>query len=246
MEAWIQLFKKDFRLTRTAFLIGLVFNFFSFMFAIYIGMRANEPLLMFIPLVVAIVFHAIYFPIMLFISLKTESNQLHLWLHNPQPATALLLSKGLNGIVMTVISLTLLYVLAGFLILSNFTLIDTYWRDTLMAGLLIFVHIIFISIVIGLWVMFLWTLYQFLKNKIGRLSWFAVIGAILVAGWIGALFESTQVYLFLTEWGEMTYQFPTFPVDPITTFAGEYVYRCLIIIGLYFASAWIIDNKVEV
>ena len=46
---------------------------------------------------------------MLFTSLKTEAGQLDLWLHNPQSAATLLLSKILTGIVMTVVSLAVLY-----------------------------------------------------------------------------------------------------------------------------------------
>ena len=40
--------------------------------------------------------------------------------------------------------------------------------------------------------------------------------------------------------------FPTFQVDPIPAYAGEYLYHFIIIIGLFYLSAWIIDRKVEV
>ena len=79
---------------------------------------------------------------MLFISLRTEANQLHLWLHNPQSAATLLLSKILNGLIMMVVSLVVLYSMAGSLIISRFSLIEAHWTDTWMAGLLIFLHII--------------------------------------------------------------------------------------------------------
>jgi NADH:ubiquinone oxidoreductase subunit 2 (subunit N) len=77
---------------------------------IYLGMKAENTLLMFIPVVTSAVFHVFYVPIIMFISLKTEANQLHLWLHNPQPASTLLLSKIVNGLIMIVISLLMLYV----------------------------------------------------------------------------------------------------------------------------------------
>ncbi|OAB72005.1 hypothetical protein PNBC_18670 [Paenibacillus crassostreae] len=48
-----------------------------------------------------------------------------------------------------------------------------------MSGLLIFPHIIMISMMIGVLVMFLWALYQFLKFKIGRWSWFVVMGTVI-------------------------------------------------------------------
>ena len=76
----------------------------------------------------------LYLPILLFISLRTEADQLHLWLHNPQSAAALLLSKILNGLIMMVVSLVVLYSMAGLLIISRFSLIEAHWTDTWTAG----------------------------------------------------------------------------------------------------------------
>ena len=132
MATWSALFKKDFRLTRTVFFVGLVINLLILLLALSVNIY------LFIPLLVAIRFHVVYLPIMLFISLKTEAGQLHLWLHNPQSAAALLLSKILNGIVMTVVSLVVLYSMAGILAFSRFSLIEAYWTDTWMAGLIDF------------------------------------------------------------------------------------------------------------
>ena len=116
MATWTALFKKDFRLTRTFFFVGLVINFLILLLALLPGGK----LYLFIPLLVAVVLHVLYLPILLFISLKTEANQLHLWLHNPRSAATLLISKILNGIVMTVVSLVVLYSMAGLLIISRF------------------------------------------------------------------------------------------------------------------------------
>jgi hypothetical protein len=246
MKAWVALLKKDFKLTRTVFFVGLVINLLIVMLTLYMGMKADHTLLIFLPLVVAVVFHVLYVPIIVFISLKTEANQLHLWLHNPGPASTLLVSKILNGLMMIVISLLMLYVMSGFLIIPKFNLIEAYWTDTWISGLLIFLHIIMISIIIGVWVLFLWTLYQFLKFAIGCWSWLVVIGAVIIPNWIAALFESTKLYSLVTKWGSITYNFPAFSIDPIQTYAGEYLYNFIIIIGLFFLTAWIIDNKVEV
>jgi len=246
MRAWIALLKKDFKLTRTVFFVGLVINLLIAMLTRYLGMIAGNTLFMFIPLVIAVVIHVLYVPIIVFISLKTESNQLHLWLHNPGPASKLLISKIVNGLVMIVISLLMLYVMSGLLIIPKFSLIEAYWTDTWMSGLLIFPHIILISIVISVWVMMLWALYQFLKYKIGRWSWLVVIGAVIISGWIDTLFETTKLYRLVTKWGGITYNFPSFSIQPIQTYAGEYLYTFIFIIGLFFLTAWIIDNKVEV
>jgi hypothetical protein len=246
MRAWVALLKKDFKLTRTVFFVGLVINLLMVMLTMYVGMIAGHTLLMFIPLVVAAVLHVLYVPIIVFISLKIETNQLHLWLQNPQSASRLLISKIVNGLMMIVISLLMLYVMSGLLIIPKFNLIEAYWTDTWISGLLIFPHIIMISILISVWVLFLWTLFQFLKFTVGRWSWLVLIGAVIIPGWATALFESTNLYRLVTKWGSITYNFPSFSIDPIQTYAGEYVYNFIIIIGLFFLAAWIIDNKVEV
>ncbi|MGF7050563.1 hypothetical protein J2T13_005113 [Paenibacillus sp. DS2015] len=248
MRAWVALFKKDFKLTRTLFFVGLLINLLITMLTIYLGMNVEDTLLMFIPVAATIVLHVLYVPIMVFISLKTEANQLHLWLHNPKSASTLLISKIVNGLIMSVISLLMLYVMSGLLIIPKFSLIEANWTDTWMSGLLIFPHIILISTLIGVLVMFLWALYQFLKFKIGRWSWLVIIGTVILTGWISTLFESTKLYRLLTQWGsmEINFSFSTFSLDPIQVYTGEYFYNFFIIIGLFFLTAWIIDNKVEV
>lgn len=246
MRAWVALFKKDFKLTRTVFFVGLVINVLIVMLTLFMGMKADHTLLIFLPLVVAVILHILYVPIIVFISLKTEANQLHLWLHNPGPASTLLISKLVNGLMMLVISLLMLYVMSGLLIIPKFNLIEAYWTDSWKSGLFIFPHIIVISIIIGVWVLFLWALYQSLKFTIGRWSWLVVIGAVIILTWITALFESTKLYSLVTKWGSITYDFPSFSIQPIQTYAGEYLYTFIFIIGLFFLSAWLVDNKVEV
>ncbi|WP_219836200.1 hypothetical protein [Paenibacillus sp. R14(2021)] len=244
MASWTAFFKKDFRLTRTFFFVGLVINLLILLVALLVA--GGETLYPFIPLLAAIVLHVLYLPILLLISLKTEAGQLHLWLHNPRSAVSLLISKILNGIVMTVGSLVVLYAMAGMLIISRFRLIEAHWTDTWRAGLLIFIHVIMLSVMIGVWVIFLWSLYHALKYRIGRLTWLALIGAVILPAWIGALFDSTNVYKHLMQWGSLEMNFPTFAIDPIPAYAGEYLYHFIIIIGLFYLSAWIIDKKVEV
>jgi hypothetical protein len=246
LTTWSALFKKDFRLTRTVFFIGLVINFLVLSLTLFVDANTGDNLYLFIPLAVAIVFHVLYLPILLFISLKTEANHLHLWLHNPRSAASLLLSKVLNGIVMSVVSLVVLYSMAGSLIISRFELIEAYWTDTWMAGLLIFPHILMISIMFGVWVILLWSLYHALKYRIGRWTWLALLGAVILPTWIAALFDSTNLFKQLTQWGSMEMNFPTFLIDPIPLYAGEYLYHFIVIVGLFYLSTWIIDRKVEV
>ncbi|QGQ99143.1 hypothetical protein EHS13_31835 [Paenibacillus psychroresistens] len=246
MRAWAAVFKKDFKLTRTVFFAGLVINLLMVMLSIFVGMKTDS-LFMFIPVAAAIIFHVLYIPIMLLISLKTEANQLHLWLHNPQPASTLLSSKLVNGLTMMVVSLLTLYAMTGLLIKQKFSLIELYWTDTWTAGLLFSLYIIIISITIGIGVLFLWTLFQFLKFKIGRRSWLVVIGTAVILFWLKVLLESTELYNLIVNWGVVTYTFPSFTIDkPIQTYTGEYLYDIIIIIGSFVLTAWFFDKKAEV
>jgi hypothetical protein len=248
MKAWIASFKKDFRLLRTVFFGGLVINVLIIMLMFYLGMKAENALLMFIPLVAAVVFHVFYVPIVMLISLRTEANQLHIFLHNPQPASTLLLSKLTNGLIMAATSLLMLAVMSGLLLMvPKFSLVEADWLDAWMSGLSIFPHIILISIMAGVLVMFFWAFHQFLKYKIGRWSLLVVIGTVIGSGWIVAL-SSTKLYMLLTQWGtmEIHFNFSTFTLEPIQVYTGDYFVNFIIIIGIFFLSAWIIDNKVEV
>ena len=246
MTTWTALFKKDFRLTRTVFFVGLIINFLFLMLALYVEVNTGDDLYLFIPLLVAIGFHVFYLPIVLFISLKSEANQLHLWLHNPQSAVTLLLSKVLNGIVMMFVSLAVLYAMMGWLIISRFQLVEAYWKDTWTAGLLIFPHMIMISMMIGVWVLLLWSLYHALKYRIGRWTWIILLGAVILTNWLEDVLLSTKLFKFITEWGGSELNFPTFSIDPIPLHMGEYLYHFIYIIGLFILSAWLINRKVEV
>jgi hypothetical protein len=245
MRQWSALFIKDFKLSRTVFFIGLVMNVLVAMLTLYMGRMADDSLLMFVPLAIAVSIHVAYVPIIVFISLKSEGNHLSLWLSNPQPAFKLLLSKVANGLMMIVISLALLYALSGLLMAPKFNLIEPYWTDTWRVGLFIFPHVIWVSIELSVGVMVLWAIYQYLKLKIGRWSWTVVAGAAILTGWIDAFFKSSKLYRLITEWGGITYKFPTILSDPIQTYAGEYIYDFIIIIGLFILTAWLVDNKVE-
>lgn len=245
MRQWSALFIKDFKLTRTVFLIGLVMNVLIAMLTLYMGRVADDSLLVFVPLAIAVAIHVVYVPLIVFISLKSEGNHLHLWLNNPQPAFKLLLSKIANGLMMIVISLALLYALSRLLIEPEFSLIESYWTDTWRVGWFIFPHIIWISIEVSVWIIALWVIYQHLKLKIGRWSWAVVAGAAVLSEGLNALFKTSDLYQLVTEWGGMTYKFPTILPNPIQTYAGGYIYDLIIIIGLFILTAWLVDNKVE-
>lgn len=245
MRQWAALFMKDFKLSRTVFFIGLVMNVLVVMLTLYLGRATDNSLLMFVPLAIFVGIHAIYVPIVVFISLKTESGHLSLWLNNPQPAVKLLLSKMANGLMMIVISLSTLYALSILLIAPKSGMMESNWTDIRRVGLFIFPHMIWISILLSAWVMVLWALYQWFRFKIGRWSRAAVAGAAILSAGADALLKSSEPYRFVTDWGGMAYKFPAILSDPVQTYAGEYVLDFVIFVGLFILAAWLVDHKVE-
>lgn len=245
MRQWPALFIKDFKLTRAAFLIGLVMNVLIVILTFYIERVTQDSLLVFIPLAIAAAAHVVYIPMIVLISLKSEGNHLSLWLNNPQPAANLLLSKLANGLLMIVISLVLLFGLSGLLIIPEFSLIEPYWADTWRLGLFIFPHIIWISLALCTGAMALWALYQYLKLRIGRFSLAVVAGTAILMGGLHALLKASKPYQFFTEWGVIPYAFPSIFSEPLPTYTGEYIYDLILIVGFFILTAWLVDNKVE-
>ncbi|QYR19291.1 hypothetical protein KZ483_15210 [Paenibacillus sp. sptzw28] len=57
MAALAALVKKDFRLTRSAFFVGLVINFLILLLTLFLEMNTGDNLYLFIPLLAAVVLH---------------------------------------------------------------------------------------------------------------------------------------------------------------------------------------------
>ena len=245
MRQWSALFMKDFKLTRIVLVIGLVINVLIGMLTLYMERAAGDSLIMFVPLALAVVIHAAYVPIVVFVGLKSEGDQLPLWLHNPQSAYKLLSSKIANGFVMIVISLSTLYAMSRLLAEPKLSLIKPYWTDTWRAGWFVFPHLVWISIELGLWVIVLWALYRYLRLRIGRWSRAAVAGAAILSVAIDSLAKASAPYRLVAEWGGIAYTFPTLSSRSVQTYAGGYVYDFIIIVGLFMLAAWLVDNKVE-
>ncbi|WP_143762661.1 MULTISPECIES: hypothetical protein [unclassified Cohnella] len=218
------MFVKDFKLSRTIFVAGLVLNALIAILTFYLGRAAEDPLLMFIPLAIGAVAHAFYAPAIVVASLATESRHLALWLNNPQSAIRLLASKIANGVLLAAISLVMLYALSGLLLAPKISLIEPYWTDAWKLGLFAFPHILLTSAALGVAVTALWALSRGLRLKIGRWSRTATAGAAILFVWLGAAFESSAPYRFLTEWGGVAYRFPSILTEPLQTYTGEYVY----------------------
>ncbi len=260
MNAFIGLLKKEFRLSRQSVFINLSILAFVILIVflnVNLLMRGidQSSIAKFVFTLMILVFQILYLAFFMLRSLRKEGKQLHLWLHNPHPAIQLLLAKLLNGILALFLSILISYLASvyfaskiGFstgLIPLSFILVGALFAT---------------SIYLAIWVIFLWTLYQVLKNLIGKISIPVVIGIWIGSSWLLQLFSQTQIYQYLTDWGKLDISkimsfltslashSPNFDLQfkPLYIHIGDYLFHALLILVLLFLSSWFLDKKVEV
>ena len=159
---------------------------------------------------------------------------MHLWLHSPRPAWQLLLSKILNALIATVLSL-------GFSLVVPFLLIWTYptpMQETTLADMDSLVDtavsIFIASLSLGFLFLILWTIQQSLKRWIGK--------------WSGVIYVAILFYNPLMElkthvspdgaYVEFNLREPGPWSDGVLSFTLMFLF--------FLMSAWLLDKKTEV
>lgn len=256
MNAWNGLIKKEFRLGRTAFLIDFLGKALIYLAAYLYSLKINQPLVLLSISMLIVIPHIFYLLGYMFYSLNAESKNLHLWLHNPQPGSRLLLSKLLTGVSAFVASLFLNSLILWYSLLQSFNFNEIILNKVIKLGFFIITNIFGASIFLAMWFIFIWAVFVVLKKQIGRLSWLAGLGLVIIPTLIMDKFEQTKIYELLTNWGKIkfsffdiniNYYFPeNVEISAPNVAIGVYVFYAVITIGLFFLSSWLIDRKVEV
>ncbi len=262
MKSWIGLLKKEFYLSKTNVLIALVGLLVAIIASFIIAQKMDEPAVMFGISLVILGLHIFNLAIYMLNSLQVESRQMHLWLHNPQPAAKLLIAKLANGFGAFLLSLSvsiLFAIYAGNQSLDYYDIVILDWSAvSQVMGTIIF-YLVNIAIHFAIWVIFYWAIHQVIKGYIGKFSIVLTILLFFFVQWGFAWITETKLYYLITGWGKMPVRFEqsTFlsmfsvPPDVINgeiqlLFFGEYLFYVLLSIGLFFLSCWLIDRKVEV
>lgn len=253
MNAWYGLVKKEYRLSRSSFLLGLILLGIALVLFYFMGIRFNESGIVIAPTGMLIGLHVFYLTIFMIFSLNTEAKQLHLWLHNPQPAWMLLSAKLVNGIVAMIVSLSLAVLFFLYVLNEAAPNFNEIVKDYVNMGLFGLSYLIGISIYMAMSVLFIWTVNHTLKTRMGKFGSFIAFSMILLPTIGMGKFQSTRLYELLTNWGEIDLSFlfnfiPTQGMAHVTphVYIGGFVFYLLLIIGLFFFSCWLIDRKVEV
>lgn len=232
MNAWLAVFKKDFRMTAPWLLTGLLIILSIDLIALVMVADLEIKLILSAS---SILFHILYFPFFLASSLDQEKKQMHLWLHSPLPAWQLLLSKVLNALIAKILSLGFSLVVPSFLIWKNSTAMQKPTQVEMESLMDTAISIFIASLNLGFIFLMLWTIQQSLKRWIGK--WSGVIYVVAILFYNPLMELKTQIS------PDETYVEFNF-LEPGPWSDG--VLSAVLIWIFFLLSAWLLDKKTEV
>ena len=262
MSTWLSLLKKEFCLTKSFILGGIFFLCVMGFIEVYLTYRYKNPGIISFSLLL-IIPHLLYMVLYLLRSLSKEWNHTaQLWLHLPQSGPTLLSAKLACGFIAMTVSLgiTLAFtVWSAIVALQDSDILQRLpfdWNIIWQYGLYLTVGLIFLSLYLGLWAMLISVIVASAKRFIKRGSWLVGIAVFLFSMKILDLWQSTIVYDKLTNWGLIDFHLKNTTINDFNIHAdlsnvhplytGDILYFVLFMVALFFLSAWILDNKVEV
>ncbi|ACV62487.1 hypothetical protein Dtox_1630 [Desulfofarcimen acetoxidans DSM 771] len=260
MNEWWNLFKKEYRMTRTTTFIKLGILLFLGLW----GLNSNwiPPGAILAPAFLLIVFAAFYPAIFMFKYINKEFKQApHLWLHSPQPAWMLLSAKLVVGLA---VMLAILLLDAVFIYMSISDLQQTGFSSanlTLLlrdSGFYLLSAIVGFSIYMASWSTLIIVVTASARKILGRYKWLAGFAAFYLGTWGVGKLQQTWLFERLTQWGAFRInlisankiQFVNnqhgFPFGGIQIYTGQILIIVIATLALFALSSWLIDKKVEV
>lgn len=258
MSAWVNLFQKEYRMTRNATFISLAILLAGGLWLLYLSYRHNIAVLL-IPAGFLLVFLLFYPAMYILRSLAWEWKvSPHLWLHCPQPAWMLLSAKLAHPLLhsLAVMALTAVLLTLGISISPHPEQLGLNTADLLPllfeAGFYAAAVIVAASIYISAWATMISVATVLAGQFLGRFRWVAGVAVFLAAtAGVGRL-EETGAYALITRWGMVNINinhfspFPRMDINIGQFYAGEVLFYLLLTAALFALAAWLIDRKVEV
>lgn len=256
MSAFKGLYLKDLKISASTFFIGIIL--LNLITLISLGLKEyfDEPMIPAVIFFVVVILHAFYLPGMLLSSLQIEG-QSQLWLHNPNSTIKLLLSKIAAGLTYYAVSIAASMLLAR-LSVSGLELSNELSGFSEMVNENLFVMvggITLASIYINVWILFYWSLYHSLKVVpiLNQIRWLVLLIVWIVLTTIGNFLSNTPFVRVMKNKG--TFNISVFETEMsgnsvsaqmasinITTI----IVYILLTIGVFLASVWLLERKVEV
>ncbi len=255
MKSFHGLWNKEWKMTRVYHFILISLSILVIALS-YWGIGDDGLEFVLIPIGLLMVLHIFYLPGYLLYSFAREGRMLHAWLHSPQSIHQLTLVKFLNGLVFSILSLT---IVSGFIywIISEIQQLQVYMGDIGKMLLWLNFHSVLTAIYFGVFLYLLWSLRHFLNKIIGGWSWLITIASFvllpILLGWL----QSSNLYVLLTKWGYMGIEMPSIEKKlesiqvaeasmTMGVHAGTYLFHIILTLLMYFLASYILDRKVEV
>ncbi|GEK58241.1 hypothetical protein CHL76_08770 [Marinococcus halophilus] len=266
MTSWLQLWKKEFALTRSVFYWCLALIFFVVIFAVvmnsgnFLSVNANNPAqrvgsVVLGSLSAGIFAHFVYLPIYMIVSLELERRQMHLWLYQPQPLAKMLSAKYASGLTCASISLFingLLLLLASWMtpgLPPFFGLLEegVTWMQLLALCLLCAVFVLLVSLYFSVYLLFIYAFDFAYRHTLGKgLQIVLAIAAVVLLSILANL-GLGDVYQAITSWGQFSLTgLVNVEFFNLNLYAGVIVFHAVIGTILFILSAQLIDKKAEV
>lgn len=256
MNSWKGMLKKEYHLSKGLIFVGLLALISVSIITYLVSLNKDDYFIGFTFAVLLVIAHSFYLVVYMAVSLNVEAKQLHLWLHNPQSVSLLLLAKVINGLFALIVSLM---VSSIYLLISAAQTIDIYSIFSSNYNLISFavftaLNIIGLSIYNAMWLILFWTVYQILKSRIGKLSWLIIILLLNIPVWIIDILINTKTMSAILNWGVIKVNNLHISANPEniklegfnTITLGYYAFYLIVLLLLFFLSSRLIDKKVEV
>ena len=261
MSAWWNLFKKEYRVTRTSALIFLAILLIGGLWLVYLSQRYSVGVIIG-PTSMLLAFLVFYPATYILKSLSWEFKVTpHLWLHCPQPAWMLLSAKLAIGLFQMLVIMSITAALLFWGILNSSLpgqlsgIIPSPISFLMEIGFYAALIIIAAGIYIGAWATLISVVSATAKNILGKFRWLAGIASFLVATWGMGQLQQTWIFQQITRWGQLHLRLQSLQDIPAPyrmhiqldqLYTGQILFYLLLTILLFALSVWLIDNKIEV
>ncbi len=259
MNSWLNLIKKEYRMSRKSILAILVMMLIVGLWLMYSNRQHMG--IIFAPASLLVFFALVYPAIFMFSSVSKElKNTSHLWLHCPQPAWMLLTAK----LLMAVIYMLLFLLLAASGVYIGLFLgqwphgasMTTEQMALIITelGLYASLAITVAALYLASWSTLIVVVSATVRNWLGRFHRLASLAVFLVATWGMGWVYNSWLFTRVTQWG-------SFEIKPLSLrylslasqdfggpviYTGQIVAIILAIVAIFALATWLIDNKVEV
>ena len=263
IQAYKGLLTKDIKVMKNYYFLGMGLILLAVVGGGLLTKYFKEPNIMAAVMLMVLFAHIMYIPLFILASLNIEAKT-QTWLHNPNSAALLLLSKLGSALVAYLFSIcfTLLLAATVYFLYPSAEFYTLIQGSLLTNTLYMSIAITFVTIYFAVWILFYWSFFHSLKNVsvAGALRW-----PILILFWIiqtiaGNYITSSKWFEKIISIGvieadakwlsidlEVNQSSASIGMNPTVEISLVHgLIYTLLVIFLFYLSAWLIEKKVEV